>query len=616
VKATFGLSTAALAAAFALGAQAPGTALPGRDRDLGLASPAQSVSFIVKLPLRNKAELEQLTTLQATPSSPLFGHFLSVAQFRDRYGPTPDTLRRAAQALSAEGLRVTEVDSQSMRVTGSASAVNAAFGVRMHRIRDERGRVLSATTDTVRPQPALASLGALILGLNHGAERHAHLRFAAPRNRDSTLGGYWFDDLKEAYEYPEYSVGSGAGVTIATVGISDFSQSDTVRYFAHERLGPGASYLAPQPHFYHALMPGYSPFDANDPNSAEANLDVQQAGGSATGATVIGIATDGSDAGFIAAYTDIDEKKTGFVAQIVSTSYGECELFYTSAYDYFAGGNTSVLTTGYHDAFLQGNAEGITFTTSSGDNAGLDCPQPGYATSAPNSGLNFLDVKGVEADADDPNVVAVGGTNLVTTHSKSSLASTYVSENSYDDLIGTDDPYGQGNFVTNELWGSGGGASAIFAKPSYQNDIPTGVATRGIPDVSMHMGGCPEGAVRCQAYEESSVYLYLGGSIVEVIGTSASSPEFAGLLAVRLAKTKVPLGNANAFIYSLAANNYKSPAFKYFRQGIVGNNGVVDARAGVQGWNQINGVGTPYGEIFADLGGHPFAGIPQTATNP
>jgi len=615
MKLTLGLSTAALAAVFALGTQDPATALPGRDRDLGLAPATKSVSFVVKLPLRNRAELEQLTTLQATPSSPIFGHFLTVEQFRARYGPTPETIQSATRALAAEGLRVTEVDSQSVQVTGPVAAVNAAFGVRMHAFRNVRGRLLTATEDTVRPQPALASLGALILGLNHAPQRRSHLRLAAPRNRDSTLGGYWFDDLKEAYEYPEYSVGSGAGVTIATVGISDFSQSDTVRYFAHERLGPGASYLAPQPHYYHALMSGYTTFSAGDPDSAEANLDVQQAGGSASGATILGIATDGTDPGFIAAYTAIDEKKAGFVAQIVSTSYGECELFYTSGYGYFAGGNTSVLTVGYHDAFLQGNAEGITFTTSSGDNAGLDCPQPGYATSPPNSGLTYLDVKGVEADADDPNVVAVGGTNLVTKSAPPSLNSTYVSENSYDDTIGTDDPYGIGNYVTNELWGSGGGASTIFNKPTYQNLVTTGFATRAVPDVSMHMGGCPEGAVTC-ALNDSSVNLYLGGSIVEVIGTSAASPEFAGLLAVRLAKTKVPLGNANAFIYSLAANNYARPAFKYFRQGIPGNNGVVTVKSGAEGWNQINGVGTPYAEIFADLGGHPFAGIPQTATNP
>jgi subtilase family serine protease len=616
MKLSFGLSTAALAAVFAAGAQAPTIAAVGRDRDLGLAPATQPVSFIVKLPLRNRAELEQLTTLQATPSSPLFGHFLTVAQFRARYGPTAGTIARATQALAAEGLRVTEVDSQSMRATGTTAAVNAAFGVRMHAFRDARGRLLTATENTVRPQPALASLGALVIGLNHGPKRRPHFRFAAARNRDSTLGGYWFDDLKEAYEYPEYSVGNGTGVTIATVGASDFSQADTVSYFEHERLGSGGSYLAPAPHVAHMLMPGSLSFDPNDPNSDEANLDVQQAGGSAPGASVIGIATNGYDDGFIAAYTNIDEKKTGYVAQIVSTSYGECELFYTAAYDYYAGGNTTVLTEGYHDAFLQGNAEGITFVQEGGDNSGLDCPQPGYATSAPNQGLDFLDVKGVEASADDPNVVAVGGTNLITTHSKTSLISTYVTENAFNDLYGTDDPYGQGNYVTNELWGSGGGASTIFAKPSYQNDVPTGFATRAMPDIAMHMGGCPEGAVRCEAYEESSDYVYLGGSIFEVIGTSASTPEFAGLLAVRIAKTHVPLGNANAFIYSLAANNHKNPAYSYFRQGIPGNNGVVNVRAGVEGWNQITGVGTPYAEIFTDLGGHPLAGIPQTPTNP
>lgn len=584
--------------------------MPFHGRDLGLAPALQSVSFRVTLPLRNRAELETLTTLQATPGSPIFGHFLSVAQFRERYGPTPETIARAARALSSEGFRVTEIDSQSLQATGTAKAASAAFGVRMHAIASARGRIRTVTLDEVRPRPELAALGATVLGLREGPQRRAHVRLAAPRSREGPLGGYWFTDLKEAYEYPEYQTGSGKGVTIATVGISDFSTSDVYKYFAHERLGTGGTFLAPQPAYLHVTMPGYTHFDPTSSDSIEANLDVQQAGGSASGATIIGIATDGSDAGFVTAYTDIVEKKAGYAAQIVSTSYGTCELVYTKAYN---GGvdDTGVLTTDYHDEFLQGNAEGITFTTSSGDNAGLDCPQAGYFTNTA-GGSNYVDVPGVEAEADDPNVVAIGGTNLVTSYVPHTATSTYVSENSYDDTIGTDDPYGTGNNVTNELWGSGGGASQIFAKPSYQNLVTTGISTRAVPDVSMHMGGCPSGAITCGS-QDSSVYEYLGGSIVEVIGTSASSPDFAGLLALRLARTGVGLGNANAYIYNVAASNTK---VRYFHQGIPGTDGVVTVKARTPGWNQINGVGTPYGEILAAEEEHPYAGTPQTATNP
>jgi subtilase family serine protease len=600
-----------LAAAIAAAMPGLASAMSFQGRDLGRAPATQSVSFRVKLPLRNRAELEQLTTLQATPGSPLFGHFLSVAQFRARYGPTPATIARAARELNAEGFRVSEIDSQSMMAGGTVAAAEAAFGVRMHALRDRRGRVRVATLDAVRPRPQLAALGATILGLRDMPRRRAHVRLASPFNRQSTLGNYWFTDLKEAYEYPEYQVGSGKGVTIATVGVSDFSSADANAYFQHERLGMGNAFLAPQPTYLHTLMTGYTPFDPTSGDSTEADLDVQQAGGSASGATIIGIATDGSDAGFVSAYTNIDEKKPGFAAQIVSTSYGECELIYTAAYN-DGQDETSILTQDYHDAFVQGNAEGITFVTSSGDNAGLDCPQAGYFTN-PEQNANYLDVPGVEADADDPSVVAVGGTNLVTSHVAGSAISTYVSENSYDDTIGTDDPYGQGNNVTNELWGSGGGASQIFNQPTYQQLVSTGISKRAVPDVSMHMGGCPSGAESC-APQDSAVQMYLGGSIVAVIGTSAASPDFAGLLALRLARTGTGLGKANVFLYTVATTNNKPPA--YYRQGIPGNDGVVTVKAGTLGWNQINGLGTPYGETMADEAEHPYAGIPQTATNP
>lgn len=615
MKSSIAPFVASIAALLAVAAAGPAPAASFRSADLGLAPAATSVPFIVKLPLRNRAELEALTALQATPDSPLYHHFLSVEQFRARYGPTPDSIRRAALALVAEGFRVTAVNSQSIEATGTAAAVRSAFNVRMHLMRTRLGGARPATTDTVQPPPALATLGVTVIGLNGAAMRRSHLGLAVrPDNRTSTVGSYWFDDLKQAYAYPSYSAANGSRVKIATVGISDFNQRDAQLYFQHERLGTGAGYLAPQPTLYHVMMTGSQQWNAQSADSIEANLDVQQAGGSApAGASVIGIATDGYDSGFIAAYTAIADKKPGYGAQVVSTSYGVCELTYTAPYGYYSG-PPSVITQGYHDVFLQGNAEGITFTTSSGDNAGLDCPQPGYFTNGAGGG-RYLDVAGVDADADDPNVVAVGGTNLITTHSTTSLTSAYSSENAYDNVIGVDDPYQTGNEVTNELWGSGSGASQFFAKPSWQNDIPTGVTRRSVPDVSMQMGGCPVGAV-CSALQQSqasSVSEYFGGTIYEVVGTSAASPEFAGLLAERIAATHALLGNVNVEIYAMAAANATTHDF---HQGIPGTNGVVTVKAGTLGYSRILGVGTPYGANFAGLPTAPLAGIPQTATNP
>jgi len=92
----------------------------------------------------------------------------------------------------------------------------------------------------------------------------------------------------------------------------------------------------------------------------------------------------------------------------------------------------------------------------------------------------------------------VGGTNLVTTTVPPSTTNTpyqytshYVSENAYDDPF---NPAASG--YPNDVWGSGGGVSTYYSKPFYQYLVNTRNATqRTIPDISMHMGGCPFGAI-------------------------------------------------------------------------------------------------------------------------
>ena len=67
-----------------------------------------------------------------------------------------------------------------------------------------RGRAL--------PQ-ALQALGGTLLGLSadpheaHTFSRRVNVSsstLADPKNRYSTTGSYWYDDLKQAYQYPSY----------------------------------------------------------------------------------------------------------------------------------------------------------------------------------------------------------------------------------------------------------------------------------------------------------------------------------------------------------------------------------------------------------------------------
>jgi len=606
VKVRSFLSGTALGALFlapaALPAQAAALNFVGRP------APTQAVDFMVHLPLRNAAELDQLIRVQSAPGSPSYHHFLTPAQFRSTFGATPDTVARATSALKTSGLAVTKVESQFLHVRGTTAAVERAFGTQLGVARESSGRTMLAAKTRVTVPASLASLGASVSGFGYHIQPQPQFK-KIPSNRYSPFGGYWFTDLKQAYDYPSYGVANGHGVTVATVGLSDFSSADANLYFGHEKLGPGG--LAPAPTIDHVLLPGAAPFDPNSGISDEADLDVQQVGGSAPGAHVYGVAVGGPGEPFLQAYSFIDEYN---FADIVSTSYGECELYYTAAYN--SGTSYTDILKSYHDVFRQGNSEGITFIFSSGDSSGLGCFPTAYF--GPGTGKVYNPIQGAGIWVDDPNVTGVGGTNLKTTYIPGGKNSKYVSENEIGDRILTPiDFYGTGNAIVRGLWGSGDGTSVIFGKPDYQNLVNTGYSSRRDPDVSMHMGGCPyygpNVVVECSPNRDSYDIAAIGGAFYGLIGTSASAPEFAGLLAVKESVTGSRAGNENYDLYTLASHNATG---KYFHQGIPSYNGVVYLPAGKLGYSPILGVGTPYGRNFVGLPSVEAAGEPQTATNP
>jgi subtilase family serine protease len=143
--------------------------------------------------------------------------------------------------------------------------------------------------------------------------------------------------------------------------------------------------------------------------------------------------------------------------------------------------------------------------------------------------------------------------------------------------------------------------------------VLTGGKQREVPDVAMQMGGCPTGAKTPCGLNRSSVVAAVGGKFLAFVGTSASAPDFAGLVAVRVALGKKRLGNVNPFIYAASKSNATG---HYFIAGIVGNNGVITWPAKKAGYNMITGNGTPLANDYVLLPHAVLAGNPQTSTNP
>jgi len=589
-----------------------------------IAGPAAPLSVFVKLPLRNEAELDALIALQSNPRSPLYHHFLSTAQFNARYGATPDSLQRVAVAMRARGLAVADVMSQGLHVRGDAATLGRAFNVRVGPVRGANGRMRLATTQRLQVPVELARERAVVIGLGgrkFDALPHSHNLGLVPDNRLSAKGPYYLADFRESYAFPSYTSVNGLNATIGIVIAEDALDSDTKLLFDRDRY----STVSGQPSPTHTTRPvdGGAPFNVNSGNSFEASLDVQQSLGSAPRANLVlySIPDLSSQSVFDAYAAVVQDNK----ADVISSSFGACEKFFTAADN--GGQDFTSIITSENDEFKQGNAQGQTFLASSGDSSGLGCTTVN-AFDDPATKPNAKFIPGVEEPADTPNLTAVGGTNLITqppagARSSTPAPSIYVRESERGDPEKPYDPFGTGNNVSGGMWGSGSGVSIIFPRPDYQSMTRVNALHRGVPDVSLQMGGCPSMASSCDPDDSASLLGFGGRCCFGVIGTSSSSPEFAGLLALRISNfggggptPSGRLGNVNQLLYSLSANNPSVAQGANYRTGIPGFNGIVREDANPKRYySQIVGLGTP---IAANLVGTnlPLAGDPATSSNP
>jgi subtilase family serine protease len=175
----------------------------------------------------------------------------------------------------------------------------------------------------------------------------------------------------------------------------------------------------------------------------------------------------------------------------------------------------------------------------------------------------------VEWPASDPLVTAVGGTQL---------------------KLGID---GQ-RLAPDIAWNlSGGGRSAIFARPSYQNGVASVTGShRGIPDISMDAS--------CSS--PVAVYgTFLGGGGWQTsCGTSLATPLMAGIVALADQVAGHPLGLINPALYKMSAA--RSPAITDI---LAGDNAVRGANGGTvpgfratPGYDLASGTGTVNGAVF------------------
>jgi subtilase family serine protease len=586
------------------------------------ASPTDSVEFTVFLPLRHQQELDALLADLHDSKSANYQHWLEPSDFLSRFGPSTADLASVKESLTAHGFTIIKENAHGLRVQGPASAVSKAFAVPVQR-RTQNAHTHFMARGLQLPGE-LAALNVRVVGLEGLPEHQVHSRVTGavmntPDNRYATTGPYWFDDLKQAYDYPAYSKNTnGSGVSAAVLMSDLLFPGDVAAAFNHEVFSTISG--VPVPAVTTVTIDGGGA--VNGAGSFEASLDVQQILGGAPGANVTLVSIpDLSDDHILDGYTYIIDQNT---FDLVNSSFGECELEYTAAYN--AGTDFTFILQEYHELFQQGIAQGITFSVSSGDQGGIMCPSPDYGFVG---ATNVTFGLGVSSPADDPDVTAVGGGNLITTFKTGSLNSAYVRESAFADTDIPYDIFGVGQLVSGGVWGAGGGISQIYKKPLYQYLADTGSAThRTLPDVGMQVGGCPSGiSETCGADDSAAVVAYgvnFGGGFFGVIGTSVSSPEFVGALALfeqQLGKHHRQ-GNVNYYLYTMGAlqslfGGVNAPeALQFYHRNIPGFDGYYKAGKPSYNYDYIYGQGSPDVRKLFGLEEHPAAGVPQTSSNP
>jgi subtilase family serine protease len=518
-------------------------------RHLGQAREQATVKARVYLaPQGGLAALALAAKAMSTPGNAAYRHFLTPAEYQARFAPTADTVNSVSSYLRSAGLRVTRVGAGNRYVSirGSVAAAERAFSTRLDRYR-HAGRVVRAPAAAVKLPAGLAASVLTVSGLDttpHLARPASHQEapppagfnnarpcslyygqvkatFQAdfstplPKFRNQTLPyapcGYTGPQFRAAYEGNTELDGSGV-----TVAITDAYAAPTIARDANHyaRVNGDGTYAPGQ--FTQTNASGFTHKGQCGPSGwyGEETLDVEAVHAMAPGANIH----------YYGAASCFDADLLDSLAQVVDD--GEASLV-TNSWGDVEQNETADNVAAYEAVFLQGATEGISFMFSSGDNG---------------DELANTGVKQADYPTSDPYVTSVGGTSTAIGRNGNLKFETgwgtmkfQLSENGQ-----SWDPLGF-------LYGAGGGRSALFNRPAYQDGFAKSpyreeadVAMDADPNTGMLVG-------ETQTFSDGVHY-----GQYRIGGTSLASPLFTGMTALAVQQAGSGVGLLNPTIYGNA----------------------------------------------------------------
>jgi uncharacterized membrane protein len=327
------------------------------------------IKLAVGLPLRNPQQLESLLQRIADPASPEYRHYLTPAEFAERFGPSEEDYQTLQAYVEANGFTITATHPNRtiLDVSGTVAAIENAFQVEMrYWNHPARGTFFAPDRD-----PSIDA-GVTVLDIsgldNFTLPRPMNLQSrplasATPLTSGSGPGGLFIGkDFRAAYA-PAVTL-NGAGQTIGLFELDGFYAADVAANF--QQAGLAAVPVET------VLLDGFNGQPGG--GNVEVTLDIMMASYMAPGASKI-IVYEGENPNDV-----LNRMATDNLAHQLSSSWGWSP--------------TDALT---EQAFKQMIAQGQALFQASGDDGAYH--------------------GGVMPPSDDPNLTVVGGTSLTTTGS-------------------------------------------------------------------------------------------------------------------------------------------------------------------------------------------------------
>jgi subtilase family serine protease len=603
-------------------------------RQLGQLSSSTPLQLVVGLKPSNPSALATFATEVSTPGSAEYRHYLTVSQFASKYGATPAAISAVRKTLAAAGLNVgaTSANNLSIKVSGSAGAIDKAFATTLEQYKLASGRVAFGNTSAPALPATIAGDVEAVIGLDNlhlphplsllrqpskSAIEHAspaalkalaaqqHLlrprttdpipagaanpctaaSTAAASDTDSVIpdspvqgintAAYSTNQFAQAYDYnPLYSAGDfGQGVTVGIFELEPNDPSDISAFETCYGTGNGSNVS------YVEEDGGAGTFSASDEDGIETELDIENVVGLAPKATVVVYQAPNSNVGLIDNYTAMVENSA---INVISTSWGECESEEGSG----AADQENVL-------FQEAASEGKSVAAAAGDDGAEDCALPF------NNPLPVGDVDEPQAAVDDPAsqpfVTGAGGTSL--TDIGDPASGTPPTEAVWNNGVDLALTLGGG--------AGGGGISSLWPMASYQTDAPTFLnvinSESSATTCTTAVGDCREVPdVTASADLYNAYLIYWDGGWTEVGGTSGAAPLWASIFTLADSNagcaSRGPIGFANPALYTAAGASAAEYA-KTFNDITSGNNDLYDTNEGNfaagADYDMASGLGSP-----------------------